>query len=124
MTAIASKAGGLVDVSRATYQRTPLAVTEIRPKVFDFVGAGGTVTAVGGSQGSAIIDTGYGSRMDEIRSAIAWRLGNRRAGWLIHIGTSTIRTETRLSQKIDLETNMSRLSNGGSPPRHAPHGPD
>jgi len=68
-------AGGLVDVSRNTYQRTPLAVTEIRPKVFAFVGAGGTVTVVGGSQGCAMIDTGYRPRVDEIRSAIAPTLG-------------------------------------------------
>jgi hypothetical protein len=43
--------GGLVELSRAAYQSTPLAVVEIRPTVFSFVGAGGTVTAVGGSQG-------------------------------------------------------------------------
>ena len=35
-------AGGLVDVSRSTYQSTPLAVAEIRPKIFSFLGAGGT----------------------------------------------------------------------------------
>ena len=40
-------AGGLVELSRATYQNTPLAVTEIRPTVFSFIGPGGTVTAVG-----------------------------------------------------------------------------
>jgi len=34
------RAGGLVDLSRATYQRTPLAVTEIGPKIFCFMGAG------------------------------------------------------------------------------------
>jgi hypothetical protein len=39
--------GGLVELSRATYQSTPLAVVEIRPTVFSFIGAGGTVTAVG-----------------------------------------------------------------------------
>jgi len=64
-------AGGLVDVSRATYEKTPLAVVEIGPKVFSFVGAGGTVTAVGGSQGCAVIDTGYGPRVAEIRGSIA-----------------------------------------------------
>jgi len=32
-------------------------MAEIRPKVFAFVGAGGTVTAVGASQGCAAIDT-------------------------------------------------------------------
>jgi hypothetical protein len=54
--------GGLVELSRATYQSTPLAVVEIRPTVFSFIGAGGTVTAVGGSQECAVIDTGYGSQ--------------------------------------------------------------
>jgi len=34
--------GGLVELSRA-----PLTVVEIRPTVFSFIGAGGTVTAVG-----------------------------------------------------------------------------
>jgi len=63
--------GGLVELSRATYQSTPLAVVEIRPLVFSFIGAGGTVTAVGGSQEGAVIDTGYGPRVPEIRSAIA-----------------------------------------------------
>ena len=63
--------GGLVELSRATYQSTPLAVVEIRPTVFSFIGAGGTVTAVGGSQECAVIDTGYGPRVPEIRSAIA-----------------------------------------------------
>jgi hypothetical protein len=66
--------GGLVELSRATYQSTPLAVVEIRPTVFSFIGAGGTVTAVGGSQECAVIDTGYGPRVPEIRSAIAWAL--------------------------------------------------
>jgi hypothetical protein len=64
--------GGLVELSPATYQSTPLAVVEIRPTVFSYIGAGGTVTAVGGSQECAEIDTGYGARVPEIRSAIAW----------------------------------------------------
>jgi hypothetical protein len=37
--------GGLVELSRATYQSTPLAVVEIRPTVFSFIGAGGTVNS-------------------------------------------------------------------------------
>ena len=48
-------AGGLVELSRAAYQNTPLAVVEIHPTVFSFSGAGGTVTAVGGSQECAVI---------------------------------------------------------------------
>jgi hypothetical protein len=61
--------GGLVELSRATYQSTPLAVVEIRPTVFSFTGAGGTVTAVGGCQECAVIDAGSGPRIPEIRSA-------------------------------------------------------
>jgi hypothetical protein len=33
--------GGLVELSRSTYQSTPLAVVEIRPTVFSFIGARG-----------------------------------------------------------------------------------
>jgi cyclase len=75
--------GGLVDLSRATYQKAPLAVAEIRPQVFSFVGAGGTVTAVGGSPGCAVIDTGYGPRVAEIRSAIFSGL-HQSPRWLIN----------------------------------------
>jgi hypothetical protein len=60
--------GGLVELSRDTYQSTPLAVVEVRPTVFSFIGAAGTITAVGGSQKCAVIDTGYGPRVPEIRS--------------------------------------------------------
>jgi len=74
--------GGLVELSRATYQSTPLAVVEIRPTVFSFIGAGGTVTAVGGSQECAVIDTGYGPRVPEIRSVIALAL-HQSPRWLI-----------------------------------------
>ena len=66
--------GGLVELSRDTYQSTPLAVVEIRPTIFSFIGAGGTATAVGGSQECAMIDTVYGPRVPAIRSAIAWAL--------------------------------------------------
>jgi cyclase len=75
-------AGGLVELSRVTYQSAPLAVVEIRPTVFSFIGAGGTVTAVGGSQGCAVIDTGYGPRVPEIRKAIAGAL-HQSPRWLI-----------------------------------------
>jgi cyclase len=63
--------GGLVDLSRVAYQSAPLTVTQICPEVFAFAAAGGTVTAVRGSQGCAMIDTGYGPRVDEIRRRIA-----------------------------------------------------
>jgi len=42
--------------------------------VFSFIGADGTVTAVGGSQECAVIDTGHSPRVSEIGSAIAWAL--------------------------------------------------
>lgn len=60
-----------MELSRATYQSTPLAVSEARPKVFSFVGAGGTVTAIGASRGCAIIETRYGPRVGEIGNAIS-----------------------------------------------------
>lgn len=74
--------GGLVDLSRATYQSTPLVVTEVRPKVFAFIGAG-TVTAIGGSRGCAAIDRGFGPRVEEIRSAIASAV-QQSPRWLIN----------------------------------------
>jgi hypothetical protein len=46
--------GGLVELSRVTYQSTPLVVVRIRPTVFSFIGAGGTVTEVEGSQEYAV----------------------------------------------------------------------
>src|SRR6516225_10854333 len=60
--------------SRATYQSTPLTLSDIPPNVFSLAGAGGTVTSVGSSQGSAVIDSGYVPRASEIRSAIALAL--------------------------------------------------
>jgi cyclase len=56
--------------------------SRFRPTVFSFIGAGGTVTALGGSQERAVIDTGYGPRVPEIRSAIAWGL-HQSPRWLI-----------------------------------------
>jgi glyoxylase-like metal-dependent hydrolase (beta-lactamase superfamily II) len=75
--------GGLVDLSRATYQSAPLTVSEIRPGVFVFAGAGGTVTAVAGSQDCAIVDTGYDPRVDEIQRAIAATV-QQSPRWLIN----------------------------------------
>jgi hypothetical protein len=51
--------GGLVELSRDTYQSTPLAVVEIRPTVFSFIGAAGTVTAVGGSHECVWVGRSY-----------------------------------------------------------------
>ena len=75
-------AGGLVALSRIAYQRAPLAILEIRPGVFVFSGAGGNVTALSASQGCAVIDTGYGPRVEEIRRSIASVL-QQAPRWLI-----------------------------------------
>jgi cyclase len=62
---------GLVAQSRVAYQNSPLETKEIRSGIFVFIGAGGTVTALAASDGCAVIDTGYGPRVDEIRQGIA-----------------------------------------------------
>ena len=72
--------GGLVELSQATYQGTPLAVVEIRPKVFSFIGAGGTVTAVGGSQECAVIDTAMARAFLKYAAPSLGRFTNRLAG--------------------------------------------
>jgi hypothetical protein len=63
--------GGLVAMSRIAYQNTPLSTEKIAQGVFVFRGAGGNVTAISGSDGCAVIDTGYGPRVDEIKNGIA-----------------------------------------------------
>jgi cyclase len=73
---------GLVALSRVAYQSTPLAIDKLNPRVFVFRGAGGNVTAISGSDGAAVIDTGYGPRVDEIRSSVAWAIG-RTPDWLV-----------------------------------------
>ena len=72
---------GLVAMSRIAYQNTPLAIEKIRQGVFVFRSAGGTVTAVAGSDGCAVIDTGYGPR--EIKSGITRAL-SQAPNWLIN----------------------------------------
>jgi glyoxylase-like metal-dependent hydrolase (beta-lactamase superfamily II) len=74
---------GLVALSRIAYQNTPLAIEKIRRGVFVFRGAGGTVTAVAGSDGCAVIDTGYGPRVDEIKSSIKRALSET-PDWLVN----------------------------------------
>jgi cyclase len=74
---------GLVAKSRIAYQTTPLAIEEISRGVFVFRGAGGTVTAVSASHGSAVIDTGFGPRVEEIRRAIACALPQG-VRWLVN----------------------------------------
>jgi hypothetical protein len=127
---------GLVELSRATYHSTPLVVVEIRPTVFSFIGAGGTVTAVGGSQECTVIDTGYGPRVPEIRSAIAWGL-HQSPRWLIDThwhfdhtdGNSTFaEDQTRwwamqTAGRACLKINSLPRSNGACEARRARHGP-
>ena len=74
---------GLVAESRIAYQKTPLAIEEIRRGVFVFRGAGGTVTAVSAPHRAAVIDTGFGPRVEEIRRAIASALPQG-VRWLIN----------------------------------------
>jgi cyclase len=75
--------GGLVDISRATYKNVRLSVTEIRPRILTVANGGGTVTAIAGSKGYAVIDTGFGPRVDEIRSHIVSAL-QQPPRWLIN----------------------------------------
>jgi glyoxylase-like metal-dependent hydrolase (beta-lactamase superfamily II) len=60
-----------------------LTAARIAPGVFAFAGTGGTVTAVAGSRGCAVIDTGYGPRVGEIRRAVASVL-RQPPRWLIN----------------------------------------
>jgi glyoxylase-like metal-dependent hydrolase (beta-lactamase superfamily II) len=83
MTGADFPAGELVDVSRATYRDTPLAVTKIRPSIFAFSGAGGAVMAIGSPQGCAVIHTGYAPRVNEIRQHIARTL-RQSPRWLVN----------------------------------------
>jgi cyclase len=74
--------GGLVAESRIAYQHTPLSALEIRPGIFVFSGAGGNVTAIEGSRGCTIVDTGYGPRVAEIERSVTAALGHA-PRWLI-----------------------------------------
>jgi glyoxylase-like metal-dependent hydrolase (beta-lactamase superfamily II) len=74
---------GLVAQSRIAYESTPLLTAEIRPGVFVFAGAGGNLTAIAGSPGGTIVDTGYGPRVAEIEDATAGVLG-RMPQWAIN----------------------------------------
>lgn len=75
--------GGLVAMSRIAYQNTPLAREKIRQGIFVFRGGGGSVTTVAGSDGCAVIDTGYGPRVDEIKRAITAVL-SQTPDWLVN----------------------------------------
>jgi cyclase len=73
---------GLVAMSRIAYGSTPLLMAPIRSGVFVFAGAGGNVTAIAGSRGPAIIDTGYGPRLEEMADGIVGAIG-RAPRWVI-----------------------------------------
>jgi len=75
--------GGLVAQSRAAYASTPLLTAQIRPGVFVFAGAGGNLTAIAGSPGGTMVDTGYGPRVAEIEDAVVGVLG-RMPQWVIN----------------------------------------
>jgi glyoxylase-like metal-dependent hydrolase (beta-lactamase superfamily II) len=74
---------GLVALSRIAYQQTPLLASEVRPGVFVFTGAGGNVTAIAGSPGCTVVDTGFGPRLGEIERSIAAALAQA-PRWLIN----------------------------------------
>jgi len=74
---------GLVALARLAYESTPLLTAQIRSGVFVLAGAGGNVTAIAGSRGCAIVDTGYGPRGAEIESEIAGAFG-RMPRWVIN----------------------------------------
>jgi cyclase len=76
-------ADGLVAQARTAYGSTPLLTAQIRSGVFVFAGAGGNLTAIAGSPGGTIIDTGYGPRVAEIEDAVAGVLG-RMPQWVIN----------------------------------------
>src|SRR5580704_14288464 len=71
---------GLVAQARIAYESTPLLTAQIRSGVFVFAGAGGNLTAIAGSPGATIVDTGYGARVAELEDAIAGVLELRNAG--------------------------------------------
>jgi cyclase len=74
---------GLVAQSRIAYESTPLLTAQIRSGVFVIAGAGGNLTAIAGSQGGTMVDTGYGPRVAEIEDVIAGVLG-RMPQWVIN----------------------------------------
>jgi len=74
---------GMVAQSRIDHESTPLLTAEIRSGVFVFAGAGGNLTAIAGSPGGTIVDTGYGPRVAEIEDAVVGVLG-RMPRWAIN----------------------------------------
>jgi glyoxylase-like metal-dependent hydrolase (beta-lactamase superfamily II) len=62
---------GLVALSRVAYQQTPLSTSEVRRGVFVFTGAGGNITAIEGSLGCTVVDSGFGPRLAEIEAGLA-----------------------------------------------------
>jgi len=74
---------GLVALSRAAYQQTPLSTSEVRRGVFVFSGAGGNITAIEGSPVCTVVDSGFGPRFAEIERAIAAALPQA-PRWLIN----------------------------------------
>jgi cyclase len=74
---------GLVALSRVVYDSTPLLTAPIRPSVVVLAGAGGNITVIGGSRGSAIVDTGYASRVAEIQSEATGAHG-RPPRWVVN----------------------------------------
>jgi cyclase len=74
---------GMVAQARTAYESTPLLTAQIRSGVFVLAGAGANLTAIAGSPGATIIDTGYGPRVAEIEHAVVGMLG-RMPRWVIN----------------------------------------
>ena len=74
---------GLVALSRMVYESTPLLAAQIRPGLVVLAGAGGNITVIGGSRGAAIVDTGYASRVAEIKSEVTDAHG-RPPRWVVN----------------------------------------
>jgi cyclase len=74
---------GLVAQARTAYESMPLLTAQIRSGVFVLAGAGANLTAIAGSPGATIIDTGYGPRVAEIEDAVVGVLG-RMPQWVIN----------------------------------------
>jgi cyclase len=75
--------GDLVAQAQTAYESTPLLTAQIRSGVFVLAGAGGNLTAIAGSPGATIIDTGYGPRVAELEDAVAGVLG-RMPQWVVN----------------------------------------
>ena len=81
---------GLVAQSRIAYESTPLLTAQIRSGVFVIAGAGGNLTAIAGSQGGTMVDTGYGPALRRLKTLSPACSGECLNGLSIRTGISII----------------------------------